>query len=157
MHPNLSSLGWFFHHDVMFARKWPFPLGVLCGYPPPHLWSMVLWRHTLLIDYFLHDNNGLILNTTFGSSLPRQNYWLDNTPWTKELKDTNPLMSSLLVICLGRCSNFVGSESGQKLLQNMVYSTVQHPPPLQSHTQSVPYILYTAVHLVWGGEVREKV
>jgi hypothetical protein len=77
-------------------------------------------------------------------------------PWTKELKDTNPLMSSLLVICFGCCSNFVGSEYGQKqsvkLLQNMVYSTIQHPPP-QSHTLSV----YT-IHLVWGGgeEVREK-
>ncbi len=46
--------------------------------------------------------------------------------WTKELKVTNPLMSSLLVICLGWCSNFVGS--------NMVYSTIQHPPP-PSHTQ----------------------
>jgi hypothetical protein len=39
--------------------------------------------------------------------------------------------------CLGWCSNFVGSESGQKqsvkLLQNMVYNTTQHPPtPLQS-------------------------
>jgi hypothetical protein len=74
-------------------------------------------------------------------------------PWTKELKDTNPLMSSLLVICLGWCSNFVGSESGQKkslkLLQNMVYTTIQHPPippPPQSHTLSV----YT-VHLVWEG------
>jgi hypothetical protein len=62
-------------------------------------------------------------------------------------------MSSLLVICLGWCSNFVGSESGQKqsvqLLQNMVYTTIQHPPippPPQSHTLSV----YT-VHLVWGG------
>jgi hypothetical protein len=37
-------------------------------------------------------------------------------------------MSSLLV-----CSNFVGSESGQKqsvkLLQNMVYNTTQHPAP----------------------------
>ncbi len=69
--------------------------------------------------------------------------WLRS--WTKELKDTNPLMSSLLVICLGWCSNFVGSESGQiqsvKLLQNMVYSTIQHPP-LQSHTLSV----YSTVH-----------
>jgi hypothetical protein len=68
-------------------------------------------------------------------------------------------MSSLLVICLGWFSNFVGSESGQKqnvkLLQNMVYTTIQHPPipPPQSHTLSV----YT-VHLLWGGgEVREKV
>jgi hypothetical protein len=35
--------------------------------------------------------------------------------------------------CSGWCSNFVGSESGQKqsvkLLQNMVYNTTQHPPP----------------------------
>jgi hypothetical protein len=45
------------------------------------------------------------------------------------------------------------SESGQKqsvkLLQSMVYSTIQHPPPPlpHSHTLSV----YT-VHLVWEGE-----
>ncbi len=49
--------------------------------------------------------------------------------WTKKLKDTNPLMSSLLVIFVwdGK-GNCVGSESGQKqsvkLLQNMVHSTV---------------------------------
>jgi hypothetical protein len=40
---------------------------------------------------------------------------------------------------LGWCSNFVGSESGQKqsvkLLQNMVYSTIQHStPPTATHT-----------------------
>ncbi len=46
--------------------------------------------------------------------------------------------------CLGWWSKFEGSESGQKqsikLLQNMVYSTMQHPPiPLRhSHTLSVP-------------------
>ncbi len=58
----------------------------------------------------------------------------------RNFKDTNPLMSSLLVICLGWWSNFVGSESGQKqsvkLLQNVVYSTIQHPPPPQPHTLS---------------------
>ncbi len=34
--------------------------------------------------------------------------------------------------CLGWCSNFVDSESGQKqsvLLQNMIYNTTQQPPP----------------------------
>ncbi len=68
-------------------------------------------------------------------------------------------MLSLLVIFVGWWRKFVGSESDQKqsvkLLQDMVYSTIQHPPPpLHSHTLSV----YT-VHLVWegGGEVREKV
>jgi hypothetical protein len=69
-------------------------------------------------------------------------------------------MSSLLVICLRWWSNFVGYESGQKqsvkLPQNMVYNTIQHPPPPNhSHTLSVYY-----VHLVWeeeGEEVREKV
>jgi hypothetical protein len=34
--------------------------------------------------------------------------------------------------CLGWCSNFVGSKSGQKqsvkLLQSIVYNTIQHPP-----------------------------
>ncbi len=53
-------------------------------------------------------------------------------------------MSSLLVICLGWCSNFVGSESGQKqsvkLQQNMVYSTIQHPHPSHTHC---PYIQCT--------------
>ncbi len=55
--------------------------------------------------------------------------------------------------CLGWCSNFVGSESGQKqsvkLLHNMVYNTTQHPPtphPTVSHTLSV----YT-VRLLWEG------
>jgi hypothetical protein len=73
--------------------------------------------------------------------------------WTKELKDSNPLMSSLLVICLGWCSNFVGSESGQKqsvkLLQNMVYRcTAQfNIPPPQSHTLSV----YSTFSLGKGG------
>jgi hypothetical protein len=44
--------------------------------------------------------------------------------------------------CLG-CSNFVGSESDQKqsvkLLQNMVYHTTQHPPPLQPLTVCIYY------------------
>ncbi len=37
--------------------------------------------------------------------------------------------------CLGWCSNFVGSESGQsvKLLQNMVHNTTQHHPPPPTH------------------------
>jgi hypothetical protein len=47
-------------------------------------------------------------------------------------------------------ASFVCSESGQKesikLLQNIVYNTIQHPPPPHSHTLSV----YT-VHLVWEG------
>ena len=74
-----------------------------------------------------------------------------------------PIPKGLLYwyFCLGWCSNFVVYEFGQKqsvkLLQNMVYTTIQHPPihpPPQSHTLS----LYT-VQLVWegGGEVREKV
>ncbi len=56
-------------------------------------------------------------------------------------KDTSPLMSSLLVTCVwGGEAIFLGSKSGQKqrvkLLQNMVYSTIQHstPPPSQSRT-----------------------
>jgi hypothetical protein len=61
-------------------------------------------------------------------------------------------MSSLLVIFVwGVEAIFVDSESGQKqsvkLLQNMVYSTIQHPPPSQTHTVSV----YTVHSLGRGG------
>ncbi len=55
-------------------------------------------------------------------------------------KDTNPLVSSLLVICLGWCSNFVGSESGQKQsVKLLLCSTAQFtipppPPPPATHT-----------------------
>jgi hypothetical protein len=28
--PNLTSLGYFFHHYGMYARKWPLPLCVIC-------------------------------------------------------------------------------------------------------------------------------
>ena len=109
----------------------------------------------------LHEHIVAPVTVREGGSLGSEDVLNPSTPWTKEFKDTNPLMSSLLVVCLGRCSNFAGSESGQKqsvkLLQNMVYSTNQlppSPPPPQSHKLSV----YT-VHLVWegGGEVREKV
>jgi hypothetical protein len=57
--------------------------------------------------------------------------------------------------CLGWCTNFVGSESGQKqsvkLHQNMVYNTTQHPPPPQPHT----ICLYCTFTLGSGGEVGE--
>ncbi len=62
----------------------------------------------------------------------------------RNLKDKTPI-PKCRHCCLGWCCNFVGSESGQKqsvkLLQNMVYNTIQHPPPPPppSHTS---YILY---------------
>jgi hypothetical protein len=47
---------------------------------------------------------------------------------------------------------FVGSESGQKqsvkLLQNMVYNTIQRPPPPPPHRHTLSVY---AVHLVWEG------
>ncbi len=64
--------------------------------------------------------------------------------------------------CLGWCSRFVDSESGQKqsvkLLQNMFYNTSQHPPhlPPQPHTVCI----YCTMHLLGkrgrgGGGQRE--
>ncbi len=70
-------------------------------------------------------------------------------------------MSSLLVIFVRWCNNFVGSESGLKqrinLLQNMVYNTTQHPPP--PTTTHCLYIMYVVNFRKRGGaeEVREKV
>jgi hypothetical protein len=62
--------------------------------------------------------------------------------------------------CLGWCSNFVGSESGQKqsvkLLHNMVCNTTQHPPPPQPHTACI-YCTFTSGRGGREGEVREKV
>jgi hypothetical protein len=76
------------------------------------------------------------------------------------IKTTIPKCRLYQCFCLGWCSNFVGSKSGQKqsvkLMQNMVYNTTQHPHPPHSHTLSV-----YSVHLMWErgegeGEVREK-
>jgi hypothetical protein len=57
-------------------------------------------------------------------------------------------MSSLLVICL-ECSES-GQKQSVKLLQNMVYSTIQHPLPSHIHCL---YILYI---LVWKGGVGQR-
>ncbi len=60
----------------------------------------------------------------------------------------------------GWCSNFVGSESGQKqsvkLLLNMVSNTTQHPPPPLSHTQSVQCIVYCTEKGGGGGEQERR-
>ena len=49
------------------------------------------------------------------------------------IKTSIPKSRLYWCFCLGWCSNFIGSESGQKksvkLLQNMVYNTTQYPPP----------------------------
>jgi hypothetical protein len=31
LHPPPTSLGWFLHHDGMYARKWPLSFSILCG------------------------------------------------------------------------------------------------------------------------------
>jgi hypothetical protein len=75
------------------------------------------------------------------------------------LKTPIPLCRLYWCFCLGWCSNFVGSESGQKqsvkLLQNMIYNP---PPPPYSHTLSV-YIVRLLLEggRGGGGPVREKV
>ncbi len=60
--------------------------------------------------------------------------------------------------CLGWCSNFVGSESGQKqsvkLLQNTVYNTTHRPHPLPPATHCL-YILYVYIGKRGGGGQRE--
>ncbi len=68
-------------------------------------------------------------------------------------------MSALLVIFVrGGDAIFVGSESGQKhsvkLLPNMVYGKIQHPPPPHSHTLSV-YIVHLVLEGGEGGGQRE--
>ncbi len=68
-----------------------------------------------------------------------------STAWTKELwRNQFPKCRLYWCFCLGWCSSFVGSESGQKqsvrILQNMVYNTTQHPPS--------PHI--NTVHCLWS-------
>jgi hypothetical protein len=61
---------------------------------------------------------------------------------------------SLVGICVGLSSNFVGFESGQihsvKLQKNMVSCRTQHHPPPPSHTLSV-YTHYTVLDTGKGG------
>jgi hypothetical protein len=80
----------------------------------------------------------------------------------RNLKTPTPFFNVVFTGHLfGGCSNFVGSESGQKQCKTTVeyvYSTIQHPPPPVTHTVFI-YCTYYTVHLVWEGggvEVREK-
>jgi hypothetical protein len=62
--------------------------------------------------------------------------------------------------CLWWCTNFVGSESGQKESVNscrILCTTQLDTPPIPPHTHCL-YSVHT-VRLIWGGagEVREKV
>jgi hypothetical protein len=74
-----------------------------------------------------------------------------------------PIHKCCLYWCfsLGWCSNFVGSESGQKqsvkLLQNMVYNTTQPPPPSPPATHCLYILCVYFGKGGRGGEVREKV
>jgi hypothetical protein len=67
------------------------------------------------------------------------------------LSETPPLLG----FCLGCCSNFVGSEAGQKqsikLLQIMVSNTTQHPPtPSQPHIVCIYCTLALGRGEGWG-------
>jgi hypothetical protein len=68
------------------------------------------------------------------------------------LKTPTPKCRLYWSLFWGWWSNFVGSESvkkqSEKLLQNMVYNTTQHPPPPHSHTVCS---VYTVVWEVGGG------
>jgi hypothetical protein len=78
------------------------------------------------------------------------------------IKTPIPICRLYWCFCLRWCSNFVGSESGQKqsvkLLQNMVYNTTQHPltppHPPQSHSFCM-YCMFTLGRGKGGGGQRE--
>ncbi len=84
-----------------------------------------------------------------------------SSPWTKELYRQQPLNVVFTGhFCLGWWSNFVGFESGQKqsvkLLQNMVYNTIQHSPTPLPHSHILD--IYCTFSLGrGGGGVREKI
>ncbi len=67
-------------------------------------------------------------------------------------------MSSLLVICLGWCSNFVGSEYGRPENYCRIWSTGQFniPPPPKSHTLSVYTVHGCTLSLEWGEGMSER-
>jgi hypothetical protein len=76
------------------------------------------------------------------------------------LKTPIPKWRLYWCFCLGRCRNFVGSESGQKqnvkLLHNILYNTTQHPPPPLPHTVCI-YCKFPLGRGEGVGEVKEKV
>ncbi len=64
-----------------------------------------------------------------------------------------------LGFCLGWCSNFVGSESGQKqsvkLLQNMVSNTTQHHHPPATNCLYTVFCSWT-LGREWGGGLNQR-
>ncbi len=49
--PTLTRLGWFYHHDGMYARKWPLPL---CAPYPPFFSHPIYLFHPSLSPSFSH-------------------------------------------------------------------------------------------------------
>jgi hypothetical protein len=97
------------------------------------------------------------LKTVSSSIWPMTNYQLLMDERTK--KTPNPKCRLYWCFCLGWCSNFVGSDSGQKqsvqLLQNMVYNTTQHPPT-PPHRQPHTVCVYCTFTLGRGGRSERR-
>ncbi len=106
-------------------------------------WPWKLFRNPPLL---VHINGLNITNEDTGESLSMIEKGVSMDEGT--LRTPIPYCRLYWLLCLGWWSNFVDSKSGQKqsvkLLQNMVYSTIEHPPPPTPPPTAThcPYILY---------------
>ncbi len=99
--------------------------------------------------------SGIRANQLTGRPAPHHKVARGLVAWTKELIDTNPLISSLLVICLGWCSNFVGSETECETTAEYGLQHNSTSPPPVTHTVCI-YCTFSLGRGKGGGEVREK-
>ncbi len=113
-------------------------------------------RCTITSSSFLKWGQMEMLQKVISYPLKVSAKWKQTIHGRMNLKTPIPKCRLYWLFSLGWWSNFVGSDSGQKLsvklLQNMVYNTTQRPthpsPPTATHCQ---YIQVYTVHLVFFG------
>ena len=134
----------------------------MIGYARPEHFAryQILFVRRILYNFFPITTIEPFCHRLRELMLCKNNWWL----WDRDegtIKTSIPKCRIYWCFCLGWwCSNFVGSESGQKqsvkLLQNMVYNTTQHPLTQQPHIVCI-YCTFALGRVRGVGEVREKV
>jgi hypothetical protein len=108
--PTLTSLGYFFHHDLMDARQWPLPLCVLCASDPllPRLETAERTGNFLSLVLLGRGCKGRGDSSRGGRysrvqvgrhATPTHTSWTENTLMTEFMQESGHCQSMYPLIC----------------------------------------------------------